>query len=308
MPSEATPGFPWRARDPRVDRSPALQPQVRPRALLATCASGVVCVIGLGGAGCSGAQIEQQQSEVRALKDEVDELKRSQAAARVQFDEFRNRLVVIEDKADTARVQRARTDEGWMPKLPTVVVARTPQDSEPKGGPREARRMETQEEDGDEAPLGAQQAPNGSGGPADDLPPQTEPRPKIDDAAALYTQAKALLDAGQVAPSRAVFEQLLKRHPTHDLADNALYWVGEGFYAQALWLKAAQSFLKVARDHPRGNKVPDAMLKLGKCYQQLGDDKGAGDVLRQLTRLYPGTPAAQLAAEELGRMPARNEP
>lgn len=255
---------------------------------------------------CGGAQLEQAQTEVRALKDEVDELKRSQAAARVQFDEFRNRLVMIEERADTARVQRARRDDAWIPDLPTVRV-------EPGSRETPARQADAGQLHGHDASLddddeSASPLP-GSGGPGADLPPQlAENRPKIDDTAALYTQAKALLDAGQLPAARGLFERLIKRYPDHDLADNALYWIGESFYAQALWLKAAQAFLRVAKEHPRGNKVPDALLKLGKCYHQLGDDKGASDVLRQLARLYPGTQAAQLAAEELERMQGQQLP
>lgn len=236
--------------------------------------------------GCSAARIEQVDGEVKALRDEVDDLKRSQAAQRVQFDEFRNRMVLIEDKAETERVARGRHDESWVPRLPTVKLEKPPETS-----------ME------EEAPAKEPSGPSG------DLPPQLAEAqaPRTDPAVALYTQAKNLLDHGQLPPARAMFESLLKQHPEHDLADNALYWIGESWYAQALWLKAAQSFLRVAQEYPRGNKVPDAMLKLGLTYRQLGDDKAAGDVLRQLARTYPNTQAAHLAAERLEEG-KRNEP
>ena len=246
---------------------------------------GLLCAVLLLSS-CSAARVEQMDGEVKALRDEVDDLKRSQAAQRVQFDEFRNRMVLIEDKAETERVARGRRDESWVPRLATVKLEK-PQDT----------YMD------EEAPTKEPSGPSG------DLPPQLAEAqaPRTDPAVALYTQAKNLLDHGQLPPARAMFESLIKQYPEHDLADNALYWIGESWYAQALWLKAAQSFLRVAQDYPRGNKVPDAMLKLGLTYRQLGDDKAAGDVLRQLARTYPNTQAAHLAAERLEEG-KRNEP
>jgi tol-pal system protein YbgF len=255
-------------------------------------------VLTLTAIGCGGNQTAQLQSEIRGLRDEIDDLKRSQAAARVQFDEFRNRMVMIEERIDTQRVDHARRIDGpatpesaWIPRLPTVKL-------EPPSAVEVAKTAgEKSSETGDPA--------FGPSGPADDVPPQQDgagaPKPKLDPAAALYTQAKAMLDQGQITPARTRFENLHRLYPDHELADNALYWIGESFYAQSLWLKAAQSFLRVCKEYPRANKVPDAMLKLAKSYGQLGDDKGAQDVLRQLARQYPTTPAGQMASAELAK-------
>ena len=277
---------------------------------------------------CSGAQLAQAQSDTRALRDELDDLKRSQAAARVQFDEFRNRLVMIEEKIDTARVDSARVDggrradgsrdDGWIPRLPTVRVEPGPvppiEGAQP--GRTATEPVRSARRDGSPDILvpgtGADPEPaNGPSGPADDPPPQQDTsavplRPNLDPAAALYTHAKALLDSGQLQPARTKFENLQRLYPDHELADNALYWIGESYYAQSLWLKAAQAFLRVCKEYPRANKVPDALLKLGRSYSQLGDDKGAHDVLRQLVRQFPTTPAGQLAAGELQK--PRGEP
>ena len=236
--------------------------------------------VGLAVSGCSAARVEQMNNEVKALREELDELKRSQAAQRVQFDEFRNRMVLIEDRAETEKLARGRRDETWVPNLQTVKVEKptTP-----------------------EANLGQQDDSQEPSGPGGDLPPQLKDpaAPRVDPALVIYNQAKNLLDHGQLPAARGMFESLLKQYPDHDLADNALYWIGESWYAQALWLRAAQSFLRVAQLYPRANKVPDALLKLGLTYRQMGDDKAAADVLRQLTRTYPNTQAAHLAQERL---------
>ncbi len=255
--------------------------------------------------GCATSRAQQLETEVQTLRDDLDDLKRSQAASRVQFDELRGRLVMVEEKADSARVDRSRKDSGWIPKLPTVRV-----------GPAQPtpRAVEAEEEGSGElpdtpvavAPPAVLPSPSGPGG---DLPPQLDnQKPKGDPAVMLYNQAKALLDSDQLPAARAGFEQLLQAHPDHDLADNALYWIGESWYAQAQWLKAANHFVRVAKEYPRGNKVPDAMYKLSKSYEKLGDDSGSSDVLRQLCKHYPGTPAAKRAGDDLAHRPARTEP
>ncbi len=254
--------------------------------------------------GCTGGQVEHLQAELRVVHEELDDLKRSQATWRVQHEELRNRLLVMEDKADTARVNRdarrdgsakgpsrdegtrndlaraeadrpAPRDDTWIPKLPTVKVEKRP----------ESAAM-----------------PPAPSGPADDTPPQEEARPRGDDPATLYEHAKSLYDQEQQASARGLFEQLLKQYPKHDLADNALYWLGESFRRQSLWSKAAQYFLRVVKEYPRANKVPDALLQLGVCYRELGDDQGATEVWRQLQRKFPAEPAARLAAKRLADM------
>ncbi|MBM4344769.1 MAG: tol-pal system protein YbgF [Deltaproteobacteria bacterium] len=262
-------------------RQPPPKRRTRGLAWVALCAAPATA--------CSGARAQAVETEVAALRDELDELKRSQAAARVQYDEIKSRLVMVEERADSARVDRARRESGWIPKLPTVKVA-PPAEAAP-----------------DVATAEPPPAPAPSG-PSSDLPPQLDSdKPKADLAVALYTQAKNLLDAEQLTAARSLFEKLLLAHPDHDLADNAVYWVGESWYAQSQWLKAAQAFVRVAKDYPRGNKVPDAMYKLAKSYEKMGDDPGAGEVLKQLSRQYPGTPAARRALDDLQRKNAKGE-
>ena len=285
--------------------------------------------------GCGTDQLLQTRHEVTAMRDELAEMKRSQTAARIQYDELRNRLILIEDKTDSEKVARARRDE-WIPRLPTVRVdqngrsgdtdaqARARGDDHnaqaddhvdardrvglptaiPKmGAARKETRTASQLDSqtihlthDDPLPGEKDDDPIEVSGPADEAPPQaSDAKPKLDPTASLYEKGKTLFDQGQIAESRRVFEALHRQYPRHDLADNALYWIGEGYYAQAQWLTSAQAFLRVAKEYPRGNKVPDAMLKMALCYRKLGDDHGADDVLKQLTRLYPGTEAADKA-------------
>ena len=64
----------------------------------------------------------------------------------------------------------------------------------------------------------------------------------------------------------------------------------------------------MAKEYPRGNKVPDAMYKLARSYERMGDEGGAIEVFRQLAKHYPGTAAAKKAAEDLARLAGKTAP
>lgn len=263
---------------------------------------------------CGGAQLQKMDAELQDLRDEVDDLKRSQAASRVQYEELRSRLVLMEDRAESRKVAESRQTPVEVPELPTVRVG------EPRGarsaGADAGRGADGEDTSYADAPdyadtaddtaqeTAAPQPPaRNASGPAGPRPPnEGAESADVDPAVSLYERAKQALDAGELKEARAQFDKLLQRYPDHDMADNALYWLGESWYAEARYLQAAQLFIRVAKEYPRGNKVPDALFKLGRCYEKLGDRSGALETWRQLQRSFPTTPAGKLAAQELRRL------
>lgn len=282
---------------------------------------------------------------MRSLKEELVELRRSQTAQRVQFDDFRNRLVVLQDKLDSERLARRRRGRATaMPQLPRVVLRRPALrgtgEAMPPTGPRigapqrDPRRLSVAR--------AAPAAPSRGTGRAsrtivigpDNIPhvTDTRSRKKIlksrkkrrrvvaagpraggagatpqggvtreERAAGAYRAAKSLLDAGRLREARTQFTDFIRKHPRHPLADNAMYWIGETWYAQAMWIKAAGVFHKVVQRYAGGNKVPDAMLKMALCYRKLGERNDAQAVLRELIRRFPTTSAADLARRKLSQ-------
>ena len=106
---------------------------------------------------------------------------------------------------------------------------------------------------------------------------------------------RGIADNDPVAALRA----FVTKYPRHDYADNAQYWLGEAFYAQKDYAHALTEFRKVIEVYPRGNKVPDALLKVGYCYQATGQGEKAHAVLQQVVTLYPKSEPATLAAKRL---------
>lgn len=278
--------------------------------------------------GCSAARVTKLEGRVGELNDEVAELRRGQAAQRVQFDEFRNRLVMMQDTLESQRVHSARArasrhnSNDEPPSLPHIVVpssgglAMRPPGGEPEpssqGAPRRSvvigpdgvveihddptkpgkshvRPPSSPSKTARTAPAGP--STNGA------RPPQNQSAEQA--AAGSYRAAKERLDSGQLPAARDAFTAFLRDHPDHQLADNALYWMGETYYAQSLWLRAARIFGQVVERYPAGNKVPDAMLKTALCYKNLGETRLARDTFSQLMNLYSGTHAADIARKQL---------
>lgn len=120
-------------------------------------------------------------------------------------------------------------------------------------------------------------------------------------AVAEYDAAMTVYKTGAFADAEAAFDTFAKSHPRHDYADNALYWKGEAAYDQSHYSDALAAFTAVVEQYGGGNKAPDALLKIGLCYRQLGDADNARDVLTQLISAYPGERASDIARVKLAQ-------
>jgi tol-pal system protein YbgF len=120
-----------------------------------------------------------------------------------------------------------------------------------------------------------------------------------DDAAERYQQAMGRLRSGDHVAAVALLRELIVRHPRHELADNAQYWIGEAFYDRKDYPRAVDEFRKAASLYPTGNKVPDALLKLGFSHLAVGQVAEGRRALEQVVSVYPRSGPARLAAERL---------
>lgn len=102
-----------------------------------------------------------------------------------------------------------------------------------------------------------------------------------------YTHSLDLYKSARYGEARNAFEAVLERHPTSHYADNALYWIGETFYAEGAHQQALRTFREVARRFADQPKAPDALFKVALCNQQLGRTTEYHDALRELSGRYP---------------------
>jgi len=117
-----------------------------------------------------------------------------------------------------------------------------------------------------------------------------------------YKKALSFYNAKNYTKAAAMFEAIAENYPGHDLADNALYWIGECRYTQKDYEGAIAAFERVVRDYPKGSKVPDALLKIGYSYLTLDDRVNAQSFLKKVVKEYPFTPAGAKAGDMLKKM------
>lgn len=117
-----------------------------------------------------------------------------------------------------------------------------------------------------------------------------------------YQAAINLLREGQYDPAAAAFRDFLAKYKDHELASNALYWLGESHYVRRDYPAALAAFEGVLRDYPGARKSPDALLKAGYCQQELKRYDSARATLARLMRDYPDSSAAAEAEARLKRL------
>jgi tol-pal system protein YbgF len=117
----------------------------------------------------------------------------------------------------------------------------------------------------------------------------------------MYQYGLNLVYAKQYYQAIQIFQQFLSCYPQSSLADNALYWLGECYYAQKQYSTALWYFNRVLREYPRGNKVPDAMLKIALSYFSMKQNQRGCQMLQELMRCYPKSEPAQKAYRWLNR-------
>lgn len=89
------------------------------------------------------------------------------------------------------------------------------------------------------------------------------------DANTLYTKGLEALKAGKSAEAEQNFQMVLDKFPSDKLAGNAQYWLGEVYYNDKNFAKAAVAFAKGYEQYKTGAKGPDCLLKLGLSMAQL---------------------------------------
>ncbi len=122
-------------------------------------------------------------------------------------------------------------------------------------------------------------------------------RPKKKEA--FYKLAHGLLESGQTEAARRLFEEFLEKWPKGSYSDNAMYWIAESHYAEKKFRDAALAFQRVRKAFPKGDKAPDALLKLGYCFFAMDMYREALPFLRDFVQSYPRSPLVAKAKKRI---------
>jgi tol-pal system protein YbgF len=119
-----------------------------------------------------------------------------------------------------------------------------------------------------------------------------------------YQAAFNLLKDGKYDEAATALREFAVRYPQHELAPNAVYWLGETHYVRRDYPAALAAFESLLRDYPDTRKASDALLKAGYCQFELKRFGPARTLLTRVVQEYPDTQAAADARERLQRLPA----
>ena len=117
-----------------------------------------------------------------------------------------------------------------------------------------------------------------------------------------YRQAIILFGRGRHAEARRAFEAVYESDNSGDLADNALFWIGETYFAAKDYNNAVRYYTRVVNEYPEQNKAPDALFKTALAQAKTGDLALARRTLQQVIERYPYSSTASSAKAELQRI------
>ena len=92
------------------------------------------------------------------------------------------------------------------------------------------------------------------------------------------------------------FSAFIRDNPTHNYADNAVFWRGECYLAKAKFFKAIGEFERLQRRFPKSEKRSSGLLRTGFAYDQLGDRSKALEYYFRVVDNHPGSDAARRAS------------
>ncbi len=222
---------------------------------------------------------------------------------RSDLDEMKARIVSLQETVTVAEVEIARLRkqlavlEAQMAEVRTLVTALGPEPMPPPFAERDTI------ESSDLGPRVRPVPPQPSRLPAPETPAAPTSERLSGSAQGLYDEGYTLFHQGRYVDAESAFQRFLQAHRGSDLADNALYWIGEARFARGDLRGALSAFREVVERFPRGNKVADALLKNGDCLAGLGDTEEASQRYEEVESRFPQSAAAAIAAERRAALP-----
>jgi tol-pal system protein YbgF len=219
--------------------------------------------------GCSSAPRLVPSAELDSRERHILELERRASSARAENEALRARIAELERQCAASPLPPSTAP----PPAPVPI-------EEPVVAP--PRPVEIEASDLEESDLvDAQSAPATS------------------DSAARYEAALVALRDGRNEEAERALLAFAQEESGSDLADNAWYWLAESRLARGHTAGAIEAYRTAIDRYPEGNKIPDALLKLGVAFEAVGNRAAAREAWAELVRRFPTSAAAETAAERL---------
>ena len=122
------------------------------------------------------------------------------------------------------------------------------------------------------------------------------------DPKSMFDDAVDLLKSGDYTAANQAFSKFYSLYHDHDFADDALFRAAEAHYLRRNFMEAIIAYDRLIKIFPESVHLAAAMLKLAYSHHELGDDKTALRVVKELKVLYPTSLSAQLADDRMSRI------
>ncbi|MBO1924309.1 tol-pal system protein YbgF [Thiomicrorhabdus sp. 6S3-12] len=136
--------------------------------------------------------------------------------------------------------------------------------------------------------------------PASVLPIKT--RPATTEEKKAYQDAFGLMRSSDYDGSIKAFSGFIENSAESDLAANAYYWMGEGYFIKGQFAKAYEAFQAVYLRYPDSVKTSDSMLRSADALEKLERLDEAKQVYQEVVNLFPESRAANNAQKRLEKM------
>lgn len=122
-----------------------------------------------------------------------------------------------------------------------------------------------------------------------------------------FRNARSRLLDGDFAGAQERFASFVAVHDGHPMTGQAWYWLGETHFAQGNYQDAADAYMASLRADRRGERGPDALVRLGASLYAMDQGAAACNVLGSFAQEYPnaGADARQRADRERSRAGCR---
>jgi len=115
----------------------------------------------------------------------------------------------------------------------------------------------------------------------------------------LYTSAYSDFSKGNYPLAIQGFQEYAERYPDAELADNAMYWIGECYFSQGSYKSAVDAFDAMLETYPKSDKAAAANLKKALAFVQQNQIGQGIEQFRFVTANFPGTDEARVASDRL---------
>lgn len=115
----------------------------------------------------------------------------------------------------------------------------------------------------------------------------------------LYQLALEQLRRGSYGAGRSALEDLLRQHPTADIAPDAHFWIAESQMQEGNAAAADSVYALVVARYPQSNRAPTALYRRALILRDRNETERARATLEEVVRRYPRADEAELARELL---------